>query len=124
MMLFMANEKGDQDDVSPEIADLADALTFMKSDAARLLKELLRGISMWGITALLAFIMAGVWIALGEAILKYAHPFGSPPFALDILYASYLLAIASALMGIVLSWRFFWLRSRFGRLYKIAETLH
>ena len=115
-------QKG-QDETGLNVADLAEALIFMKADAAKLLKDMLRGISMWGITAAMAFVMAAVWFALGELILRYAHPFGSPPFILDLLYASDLVAVASALLGAILSWRYYSLRKRYGRLYEIAENL-
>ena len=119
----MERSKKVQDETGLNVADLADALIVMKADAAKLLKDLLRGVSMWGITAAMAFVLAAVWVALGEVILKYAHPFGSPPLALDVLYASDVLGVVSGLLGAILFWRYYSLRKKYGRLFKIAENL-
>jgi len=105
------------------IADLEEALGFLKADASRLLKDLLRGVSMWGLTALMAFLLAAVWLALALVILAYAHPYGSLPQILDILYASYGFATGSALLGFLLLWRYYSLRKRYLRLYEIAGSL-
>jgi len=105
------------------LADLEEALGFLKADASRLLKDLLRGISMWGLTALMAFFLAGVWLVLAKVILTYAHPYGSLPQILDILYASYGFAAGSAVLGFLLLWRYYSLRKRYLRLFEIAGSL-
>jgi len=106
------------------VEDLAEALELMKTDASKLLKDLLRGISMWGITALLAFCLAAVWLVLSEFIVRFAHPFGSPPLILDILYVSYAFSAGSALLGLVLLWRYYSLRKKYEKLFVISGTLH
>lgn len=106
-----------------ELTDLAEALGLMKADASRLLKDLLRGVSMWGITALMAFLLAAVWLALAEVVLIYAHPYGSLPQILDILYASYAFAAGSGVLGVVLFWRYFSLKRRYVSLFEIARKL-
>jgi len=106
-----------------ELTDLAEALGLMKADASKLLKDLLRGISMWGITALMAFFLAAVWLALSEVVLTYAHPYGSLPPTLDILYVSYGFAAGSAILGLILSWRYLSLKRRYVRLFEIAGKL-
>ena len=105
------------------LADLEEALGFLRTDASRLLQDLLRGISMWGLTALMAFFLAAVWLALAQVILTYAHPYGSLPRILDILYASYAFAIGSALLGSLLFWKYYSLRKRYLRLFEIAGSL-
>ena len=105
------------------LADLEEALGFLRTDASRLLRDLLRGISMWGLTALMAFFLAAVWFALSQVILTYAHPFGALPQVLDLLYASYVFAIGSASLGFVLLWRYYSLRKRYLRLFEIAGNL-
>ena len=94
----------------PEVGDLAEALQLMKLDTSNLLKDMLRGISMWGMTAVVAFLMAGAWLALAQAILTYAHPYGSYPLVLDTLYAGYALSAVSACAGV------------FKRLCRFMET--
>jgi hypothetical protein len=105
------------------LADLEEALGFLKADSSKLLRDLLSGISMWGLTALMAFVLAAVWFGLAQVVLIYAHPYGSPPLILEILYVSYGFAIASALLGIVLFWRYYSLRKRYSRLFEIAGKL-
>ena len=107
----------------PEVGDLAEALQLMKLDTSNLLKDMLRGISMWGMTAVVAFLMAGAWLALAQAILTYAHPYGSYPLVLDTLYAGYALSAVSACAGVLLLWRYFSMRGRYSRLYQIASRL-
>jgi hypothetical protein len=106
-----------------DLEDLAEALGLMKADASKLLKDLLRGISMWGITSMMAFFLAFVWLALAQAILTYGHPYGSPPQILDILYASYLFAVVSVSLGLFLFWRYYSLRRKYTRLFEIAGKL-
>jgi hypothetical protein len=107
----------------PELADLAEALSFMKADASKVLKDLLRGISMWGITALMAFLMSIVWLALAGTILSFAHPYGSSPQILETLYVSYAFAVGSVAIGMFLFWRYYSLRRRYVRLFEIATKL-
>lgn len=106
-----------------ELADLEEALGLVKADASKLLRDLLTGISMWGLTALMAFVLAAVWLGLGEVILTYAHPYGALPQVLDILYLSYLFAGASSVLGLVLFWRYYTLRKRYSRLFEITGKL-
>jgi hypothetical protein len=105
------------------LADLEEALGFVKADASNLLRDLLSGISMWGLTALMSFVLAAVWLGLAEVILTYAHPFGALPQVLDVLYVSYVFATASAFLGLVLFWRYYSLRKRYSRLFEIAGKL-
>jgi hypothetical protein len=106
-----------------EVADLADALELMKADASRFLKDLLNGVSMWATTAVMAFFLAIVWLALAQIVLTFAHPYGSPPLMLDILYLSYTFAVVSASLGFLLSWRYYSLRRKYTRLFEIASKL-
>ena len=106
------------------VSDLEEALGWMKSDASVLLKDLLRGIAMWGITSLMAFVLTGVWLVLAQVILVFAHPFGALPQVLDILYFSYAFAAASAILGLVLLWRYYSLRRKYARLFEIVGKLH
>ena len=78
---------------------------------------------MWGLTALMAFLLSAVWLALAQIILTYAHPYGSLPRILDILYASYVFATVSASLGFLLLWRYYSLRKRYLRLFQIAGSL-
>jgi hypothetical protein len=116
-------EPSRRDDEKPEIADFAEALDLMRADSKRLLADLLRGISMWGVTSLLAFCLAGACLALGQVIVKYAHPFGSLPQVLDLLNISYGLALGSAALGGVLFWRYYSLRARYSKLFEVARNL-
>ena len=118
-----ASNGEDQAERSPEVADLAEALGWVKTDAERFLKDLLRGVSMWGTTAAMALVLALVWLALGQAVVTYAHPYGSPPLVLDILYLSYVMVVVSASLGVVLFWRYLSLRRRYARLFDIAAKL-
>jgi hypothetical protein len=110
-------------DVGMRMADLEGALEFVKSDASALLGDLLRGISMWGLTALMAFVLAAVWLVLAQVVLAYAHPYGSPPQVLDTLYLSYGFAAGSACLGLALLWRYYSLRRRYVKLFEIAGKL-
>lgn len=105
------------------LADLEEALKFVKTDASDLLRELLRGISMWAFTALMAFVLAAVWLALAQVVLTYAHPYGALPQILDLLNISYVFAVGSAVLGLGLLWRYFSLRRRYVRLFEIAGKL-
>jgi hypothetical protein len=78
---------------------------------------------MWGLTALMAFFLASVWLVLAQVILDYAHPYGSLPQVLDVLYLSYGFAIGSASLGFALFWRYYSLRKRYARLAEIAGNL-
>jgi hypothetical protein len=120
---MQADPEGDREGGRLELTDLSDALEQMKTDASKLLMDLLRGIAMWGITALMAFFLAFVWLALAEVVLVYAHPYGSLPQILDILYASYGFAAGSAILGLVLFWRYFSLKRKYVRLFGIARKL-
>ena len=105
------------------LADLEEVMRFVKADASNLLNDLLRGISMWGLTALMAFFLASVWLVLAQVILHYAHPYGALPEVLDVLYLSYGFAIGSACLGVALFWRYQSLRKRYSRLAEIAGNL-
>jgi hypothetical protein len=119
----MKEPTGESPAVRMELAELAEALGFMKADASRLLNDMTRGISMWGVTALLSFLLAAVSLALAQAVLTYAHPYGALPQVLDLLYASYLSSACSAVLGLVLAWRYFTLKTRYVRLFEIARKL-
>lgn len=106
-----------------ELAALGEALNLMKNDTSKLLRDLLKGISMWGFTSLMAFLLAAVWLAFSQVVLTYAHPYGSPPQVLEILYAGYALTAISAMLGVLLSWRYYSLRKRYTRLFEIADKL-
>ncbi|MDA4125094.1 MAG: hypothetical protein OK438_06575 [Thaumarchaeota archaeon] len=115
--------KATEETVEMGLGDLEEALRFVKADASNLLSDLLRGISMWGFTALMAFLLAAICLVLSQVILTYAHPYGSLPPILDILYVSYGFAIGSAFLGFVLFWRYYSLRKRYARLFEIVGSL-
>ncbi|HEY6283250.1 MAG TPA: hypothetical protein VIW22_04925 [Nitrososphaerales archaeon] len=112
-----------QGDEIPEVANLVEALRLMRADTSNLLKDMLRGISMWGITAVTAFLLAGVSLALSQVILTYAHPYGSLPIVLDILYAGYIFSALSACLGAFQLWRYLSLRKKYSRLFQVADNL-
>ncbi len=117
-------EEGEKDLTgAPEMTSLAEALQVMKADTSNLLKDMLRGISMWGASAATALLLAVAWLALAQAILTYAHPYGSPPVVLETLYAGYAFSAISAVLGVVLLWRYLLLRKRYSRLFRIASNL-
>lgn len=95
----------------------------MKTDAAKLLRELKMGISMWGVTSLMAFLVSFVSFVLGYTILTYAYAYENLPQVLDFLYASYALTISSLIIGIILLWKYFALRRRYTRLFDISRNL-
>jgi hypothetical protein len=121
---FPMEDAGDEGKSSPrEVADLAEALQLMKADTSNLLRDMLRGISMWAVTAAIAFILAGAWLALADAILTYAHPYGSQPLVLDTLNLAYVFSVVSASVGVVLFLRYSLMRKRYSKLFRIAEKL-
>ena len=116
-------EGGEDQSSTPEVANLAEALQLMKADTSTLLKDMLRGVSMWGITAIVAFVLAATWLALAQAILTYAHPYGAQPLVLDTLYLGYLFSSLSACVGAILLWRYWSMRKRYSQLFRIADKL-
>jgi len=106
-----------------DVADLSAALGLIRTDSAKLLGDMLQGISMWGVTSLMAFLVSAICLALGETILTYAHPYGTLPQVLEALYASYALAGVSAVMGVVLLARYYTLKRRYTSLYRAARNL-
>ncbi len=108
---------------APEVVNLAEALRLMKADTSNLLSDMLSGISMWGTTAVMAFVLAGVWLALSQVVLAYAHPYGSRPAVLETLYVGYVFSVASASLGAILLWRYRTMRKRYTRLFQIASEL-
>ena len=106
-----------------DVATLEEALSWMRSDARTLLRDMLRGISMWGFTALLAALLAALCLVLAQSIMTFEHPYGSPPEILDALYVSYGVAAVSAVSSLALAWRYFSLRRRYTKLFEIAAKL-
>jgi uncharacterized membrane protein len=106
-----------------KLADLSEVYELLKTDASDLLRDLLRGVSMWNVTALLSALLTFSWIALAAVILKFGHPFGSPPTILLALYISLALAAVSAVLSFYLFYRYFTLRRKYTRLFNIAEKL-
>lgn len=78
---------------------------------------------MWGVAAAMAFVLAGTWLALAQAVLIYAHPYGAQPAVLDTLYAGYIFSVVSACVGLVMLWRYWSMRRRYSELFRIANTL-
>jgi hypothetical protein len=107
----------------PQVEDLADALGLLKTDTSMLLKDLLKGVSMWAITAAMSLFLTVVWLVLAEVLLTFAHPYGSPPVILGILYLSYGFAIGTAVLGVVLFWRYYTLRKKYSKLFEISAKL-
>jgi hypothetical protein len=107
----------------PKIDDLQEVYELLKTDASDLLRDLLRGVSMWKVTALLAMLLTLAWIALAGVIVKFGHPFGAPPIILDALYLSIALAAMSAALSFYLFNRYYTLRRKYTRLFNIAEKL-
>jgi hypothetical protein len=106
-----------------ELADLSEVYELLKTDASDLLRDLLRGVSMWNMTAVLALLLTFSWIALAAVIIKFGHPFGAPPAILLALYFSLALAAVSAILSFYLFYRYFTLRRKYTRLFNIAEKL-
>lgn len=112
-----------------KLTDLAEVYDLLKSDAVNLLRDLLRGVSMWGTTALMALFLTCSWIILAAVITIFGHPYGSPPngvdyhTVLDALYASYAFAGISAIICGYLFSRYYLLRKKYTRLFKLAEKL-
>jgi hypothetical protein len=106
-----------------KLADLSEVYELLKTDASDLLSDLLRGVSMWKVTALLAVVLTFSWIALATVILVFGHPFGALPIILFSLYLSLALALVSATMSFYLFYRYYTLRRKYTRLFKIAEKL-
>ena len=63
----------------PKIDDLREVYDLLKTDASDLLGDLLRGVSMWGTTAVIALFLTLSWIVLADVITGFGHPYGSPP---------------------------------------------
>jgi ABC-type antimicrobial peptide transport system permease subunit len=106
-----------------KLADLSEVYELLKTDASDLLRDLLRGVSMWKVTALLALLLTFSWIALATVITLFGHPYGSPPTILWALYVSLALAVVSAILSFYLFYRYYTLRRKYTRLFNIAEKL-
>jgi len=106
-----------------KLADLSEVYELLKTDASDLLSDLLRGVSMWKVTALLALLLTFSWFALAMVIEVFGHPYGSPPTILYALYGSLVLGVVSATLSFYLFYRYFTLRTKYTRLFKIAEKL-
>ena len=106
-----------------KLADLSEVYELLKTDASDLLRDLLRGVSMWKVTAMLALLLTFSWIALATVIMVFGHPYGSPPTILLALYVSLALAAVSATLSFYLLYRYYTLRRKYTRLFKIAEKL-
>jgi len=107
----------------PKLADLSEVYELLKTDASDLLRDLLRGVSMWNVTAVLALLLTFSWVALAAIIMVFGHLYGSPPAILLALYISSALAVVSALLSFYLFYRYFTLRRKYTRLFNIAEKL-
>ena len=114
----MVEVGGDQ-----KLADLSEVYELLKADASELLRDLLRGVSMWKVTALLAVLLTFSWVALAAVITVFGHPYGSPPAILEALYLSIALAVVSATLSFYLFYRYYTLRRKYTRLFNIAEKL-
>jgi hypothetical protein len=107
-----------------KLPELEQVYRLLQDDAATILRDLLRGISLWGITAIVAVFLALVSLGLATTILTFAHPYGASPNILHALYASYSVAGISAVIAGVLFWRYFTLRRKYSRFFEVAEKLH
>jgi hypothetical protein len=107
----------------PPVADLVEVYDLLKDDATNLLSELLRGISMWRTTGLIASFLTLSWVVLAVVITAFGHPYGSPYIVLYSLYLSIALAQASGITSVYLFSRYISLRRKYSRLFKIAEKL-
>ena len=116
-------------EIKPLVGDLVEVYDLLKSDATNLLRDLLNGVSMWGTTAMIAFFLTLSWLVLTAVITIVGRPYGSPPNGLDsiqVLYLWYLgiiLAIASGITTVFLFSRYYSLKRKYSRLFKIAEKL-
>ncbi|MDA4130833.1 MAG: hypothetical protein OK457_08690 [Thaumarchaeota archaeon] len=114
---------------SQKLADLSEVYELLKTDASDLLRDLLRGVSMWGTTAVIALFLTLSWIVLAAVITVFGHPYGSPPngvstsTVIEVLYMSIGLAFVSAVVCIYMFSRYFSLKKKYSRLFKIAEKL-
>jgi len=112
-----------------KLTDLGEVYELLRTDASDLLRDLLRGVSMWGTTAVIALFLTLSWLFLAGVITVFGHPYGSPPngvsysTVIQALYLSYVLAAASAAVCIYLFSRYFSLKRKYSRLFKIAEKL-
>jgi hypothetical protein len=106
-----------------KLADLSEIYELLKADASDLLRDLLRGVSMWKMTSLLALLLTFSWLALVAVIMVFGHPYGSPYGVLVGLYLSLALAAVSATLCFYLFYRYYTLRRKYTRLFNIAEKL-
>ncbi len=117
-------EGGDQ-----RIDDLREVYELLKTDASDLLNDLLRGVTMWGTTATIALFLTIAWIILAVVVTVFGRPYGHPPndvsssTVLVALYLSVIFAVISASVCAYLFSRFFSLKKKYSRLYRIAEKL-
>ena len=109
---------------------LEEVYESLRTDAQSLLRELLRGISMWGVTSLMAFLVCAVSLILAAVVIVFGRPYGSPPSdvgrntVLIALYTSIALAARSAGVGSLLLQKYLTLKKKYARLYRIARELH
>src|ERR1700730_17263553 len=102
----------------PKIDELKEVYELLKTDAPDLLGDLLRGVSMWRTTAVIALFLTISWIVLAFVVTAFGRPYGSPPndisssTVLVALYLSVILAIASAGVCFFLFSRYFSLKKK------------
>jgi hypothetical protein len=122
----MSIEPGPSD---PKLDDLTEVYALLKTDASDLLGDLLRGISMWRTTAVIAIFLTVSWLVLAVVVTAFGRPYGSPPndisssTVLVALYLSVILAVASACVCVYLFSRYFSLKKKYSRLFQIAAKL-
>jgi H+/Cl- antiporter ClcA len=120
----MSEPEGEREQEAGRLPELEQVYKLLQEDAATILSDLLRGISLWGITGGVAVFMALVSLALARSILIFAHPYGSPPDILYSLYISYLVAGIFAAIAGVFFWRYFTLGRKYSKFFEIAKKLH
>jgi hypothetical protein len=110
----------------PALEEVYDSL---KTDAESLLRELLLGISMWGVTSLMAFLLCAASLILAVVVTLFGRPYGNPPSGvssetvLAALYTSLALAATSAVVGSLLLQKYLTLKKKYSRLFQIAREL-
>jgi hypothetical protein len=112
-----------------KLDDLTEVYAFLKTDASDLLGDLLRGVSMWRTTAVIALFLTVSWIILAVVVTAFGRPYGSPPNNISsstvvvALYLSIILAVTSACVCAYLFSRYFSLKKKYSRLFQIAAKL-
>jgi len=124
----MAEHSGEES--AATLPALEEVYESLRTDAQSLLQELVRGISMWGVTSAMAFLLFVLSLVLAVVVTLFGRPYGSPPndigrsTVIFALYASLTLAAISAVVGTVLLRRYLALKKKYSRLFRIARELH